>query len=202
LAAYLGVELLIEETADEANRLACTCTGFEEKLIVWTLLDTGLGVAELAGLTKNVDWQGRIMIYGKGGPFGTKSKRRVIPLSARVQSLIEGHFALRDKLEMSVDPACCAGHREPRASQPKGFTARPSSHIQRGGRAEGDIPASVAATAGTRPLGDDRNPPQPLAGARDPGIQREVVIARPRPRLKRSSPRTASDGNGEVPTQR
>jgi integrase/recombinase XerD len=91
-------------TADEANRLASACTSFEEKLIVWTLLDTGLRVAELAGLKKeNVDWQGhRIMIYGKGGPFGTKSKRRVIPLSPRVQPLIEGHFALRDGLETSV----------------------------------------------------------------------------------------------------
>src|SRR5712691_6084455 len=74
-------------TADEANRLASACTSFEEKLIVWTLLDTGLRVAELAGLTKgNLDWQShRIMIYGKGGPYGTNSKRRVIPLSARVQ---------------------------------------------------------------------------------------------------------------------
>jgi hypothetical protein len=25
----------------------------------------------------------RLMVYGKGGPFGTKSKRRVIPLTAR-----------------------------------------------------------------------------------------------------------------------
>ena len=33
------------------------------------------------------------MIYGKGGPFGSKSKRRVIPLSARIQPLIEGYFA-------------------------------------------------------------------------------------------------------------
>lgn len=70
-------------TADEANRLASACTSFEEKLVVWTFLDTGLRVAELAGLKKeNLDWQGhRIMIYGKGGPYGTKSKRRVIPLS-------------------------------------------------------------------------------------------------------------------------
>jgi integrase/recombinase XerD len=91
-------------TGDEANRLASVCKSFEEKLVVWTLLDTGLRVAELAGLTKDsVDWQGhRIMVYGKGGPFGTKSKRRVIPLSPRVQPLIEGNFALRDGLEMSV----------------------------------------------------------------------------------------------------
>lgn len=91
-------------TADEANRLASVCTTHEEKLIIWTLLDTGLRVAELANLTKdNLDWQGhRLMVYGKGGPFGTRSKRRVIPLSARVQPLLEGHFALNDALGMSV----------------------------------------------------------------------------------------------------
>jgi integrase/recombinase XerD len=91
-------------TADEANRLASVCNAYEDKLIVWTLLDTGMRVAELAHLTKdNLDWQShRIMIYGKGGPFGTKSKRRVIPLTARVQPLLEGHFALHDDLGMSV----------------------------------------------------------------------------------------------------
>jgi integrase/recombinase XerD len=91
-------------TADEANRLASLCNTHEEKLIVWTLLDTGLRVAELAHLTKdNIDWQGhRLMVYGKGGPFGTRSKRRVIPLTARVQPLLEGHFALNDTLGMSV----------------------------------------------------------------------------------------------------
>lgn len=91
-------------TADEANRLASLCNTHEEKLIVWTLLDTGLRVAELAHLKKdNLDWQShRLMIYGKGGPYGTKSKRRVIPLTARVQPLLEGHFALHDDLGMSV----------------------------------------------------------------------------------------------------
>jgi integrase len=56
-------------TADEANRLASVCSTYEEKLIAWTLLDTGLRVAELAKLTKdNLDWQGhRLMVYGKGG---------------------------------------------------------------------------------------------------------------------------------------
>ena len=29
-------------TADEANRLASVCNTYEEKLIVWTLLDTGV----------------------------------------------------------------------------------------------------------------------------------------------------------------
>src|SRR5207253_884525 len=35
-----------------------------------------------------------LMVYGKGGPYGTRSKRRVIPLTSRVQPLLEGHFAL------------------------------------------------------------------------------------------------------------
>jgi len=90
-------------TQDEATRLANACSAHSEKLIVWTLLDTGLRVSKLAGLTKdNLDWQmHRLMIYGKGGPYGTKSKRRIIPLSARIQPLIEGHLALHDRFGMS-----------------------------------------------------------------------------------------------------
>jgi integrase/recombinase XerD len=85
-------------TPDEANRLADTCQTHEEKLVVWTLLDTGLRVSELANLRKeNLDWQNhRLMVYGKGGPYSSRSKRRLISLSARVQPLLEGHFALYD----------------------------------------------------------------------------------------------------------
>jgi integrase/recombinase XerD len=87
-------------TQDEATRIANACVNHAEKLIVWTLLDTGLRVSELANLTKdNLDWQlHRLMIYGKGGPYGTRSKRRIIPLSARIQPLIEGHLALHGNL--------------------------------------------------------------------------------------------------------
>src|SRR5713101_6456232 len=90
-------------TQDEANRLANACTTHAEKLVVWTLLDTGLRVSELAKLTRDdIDWQGhRLTIYGKGGPYGSASKRRVIPLSARVHPLLEGHFALHDTLGTS-----------------------------------------------------------------------------------------------------
>ena len=41
------------------------------------------------------------MIYGKGGPYGTKPKRRVIPLTARIQPLIEGYFALHETFRFS-----------------------------------------------------------------------------------------------------
>ena len=72
-------------TPDEANRLAHACESHEEKLVIWTLLDTGLRVGELAGLTKNtIDWQGhRLIVYGKGGPYGSSSKRRIVPLSSQ-----------------------------------------------------------------------------------------------------------------------
>lgn len=91
-------------TQDEATRLANACETHQEKLIVWTLLDTGLRVAELTNLKKdNIDWQAhRFMIYGKGGPYGSKSKRRVIPLTKRVQPLIESHFSMHDSLGIGV----------------------------------------------------------------------------------------------------
>ena len=66
-------------TQDEATRLANACTTHDEKLVVWTLLDTGLRVSELASLTKNnLDWQmHRLMIYGKGGPSAVQNKLRM-----------------------------------------------------------------------------------------------------------------------------
>lgn len=91
-------------TQDETNRLANACTSHEEKLIVWTLLDTGLRVSELAHLTQdNLDWQNhRLMIYGKGGPYGKLSKRRVIPLSHRLQPILEGHLGLHERMNIGV----------------------------------------------------------------------------------------------------
>src|SRR5215831_16672265 len=90
-------------TPDEAYRLAAACETHQERLIVWTLLDTGLRVSELAGLTReHMDWQShRLMIYGKGGPYGTKSKRRILPLTDRIRPLLENHFALHDTIGMT-----------------------------------------------------------------------------------------------------
>ena len=89
-------------TQHEASVLANACATHDERLVVWTLLDTGLRVSELTGLTRqHVDWQQhRVIIYGKGGPYGARSKRRVVPLSARVRALLEPHFALHEHFGM------------------------------------------------------------------------------------------------------
>src|SRR5512135_3233242 len=83
-------------TADESDRLSNACETTTERLVVWTLLDTGLRVGELCALTsKDVLWQQRQLRFkGKGGPYGKKTKVRVVPMSHRVRALLEHHFAL------------------------------------------------------------------------------------------------------------
>src|SRR5438067_2475191 len=83
-------------TADESDRLSNACETPTERLVVWTLLDTGLRVSERCDLTsKNVLWQRRqLKVQGKSGPFGKKTKVRVVPMSHRVRALLEHHFAL------------------------------------------------------------------------------------------------------------
>lgn len=85
--------------SDEADKLAHACRDTKEKLVIWTLLDTGLRVSELCSLTpENILWQQRaIRISGKGGPYGKKSKKRVVPMSNRVQTLLEPYFTLHQE---------------------------------------------------------------------------------------------------------
>ena len=89
---------------DEVDRLTNACENFTEKFVVWTLLDTGMRLSELAGLTKgSIQWQERrLVIHGKGGPYGKKSKRRIIPMTGRVRRLIEYHFTESDVVGMSA----------------------------------------------------------------------------------------------------
>ncbi len=84
---------------EEADKLCHVCETSLEKLIVWTLLDTGLRVSELCSITpQNILWQQKsLRIKGKGGPFGKKSKQRVVPMSKRVQTLLEHYFAINNK---------------------------------------------------------------------------------------------------------
>ena len=84
--------------AEEADELCHACKTTEEKLIVWTLLDTGLRVSELCDLSaQRILWQQKALrINGKGGPYGKKSKQRIVPLSKRIQALLEHYFAIHD----------------------------------------------------------------------------------------------------------
>jgi integrase/recombinase XerD len=51
---------------------------------------------------EHIDWQNhRLMIYGKDGIYGTKSKRRIIALTDRIRPLIDGHFAIHDTIGMT-----------------------------------------------------------------------------------------------------
>ena len=63
------------------------------------MLDTGLRVSELCDLTpQQILWQQKsLRITGKGGPYGKKSKKRVVPMSKRVQTLLEHYFAMHNQ---------------------------------------------------------------------------------------------------------
>jgi integrase/recombinase XerD len=84
--------------SEEADRLCHACENTQEKLIIWTLLDTGLRVSELCSLTpQHILWQQKsIRVAGKGGPYGTQSKKRVVPMSRRTQTLLEHYFAIHE----------------------------------------------------------------------------------------------------------
>lgn len=85
--------------SEEADKLSHACETLEEKLLIWTLLDTGLRVSELCSLTpQNILWQEKsLRITGKGGAYGKKTKKRVVPMSRRIQTLLEHYFALHEK---------------------------------------------------------------------------------------------------------
>jgi len=89
---------------DEATALEHTGETIKEKLLVWTLLDTGLRINELCLLTpKNIMWQERrLMIYGKGDVYGKATKRRIVPLTPRAFQLLSSHFTLEEKFPIGA----------------------------------------------------------------------------------------------------
>ncbi len=90
-------------TPDETNAISNACQTQKEKLVVWTLLDTGLRIHELVNLrADNIDWQGhQLIIHGKGrrddkGKF--RKKRRIVPMTPRTQTLLESWFAKEESI--------------------------------------------------------------------------------------------------------
>jgi len=89
--------------AQETDRLVNACDTFREKLVVWTLLDTGLRVSEFCSLRKDqVHWQeNALVVWGKGGWYGRRGKRRVVPLTARARRLLEIHFCTSEGIGLT-----------------------------------------------------------------------------------------------------
>lgn len=83
-------------TTENQDKLSNACESVKEKLIIWTLLDTGLRISELTNLKdKDILWQEKALrvTQGKAGPFGGP-KKRVVPLIAeRSRKLLENYFA-------------------------------------------------------------------------------------------------------------
>lgn len=143
-------------TQAEATRLVNACETPRERMVVWTLLDTGLRAYELASLTREqIDWQAsppRAVIFGKGGPFGKKSKRRVVPISPRVRPLLEAHFALYDTFGMDRRTV----HRIVKAVARRAHITRPTMpHVLRHTFAIDSIRKGVSLPPLQRVLGHD-----------------------------------------------
>jgi integrase/recombinase XerD len=83
-------------TQTEVIRLRQAARDPREMLIVELLFEVGLRVSELARFDPElVDWQSRrVTVYGKGGPYGANSKRRVLPLSDNALLALERYQGL------------------------------------------------------------------------------------------------------------
>lgn len=91
-------------TREEEQKLISACKDFKEKLILIGMLETGMRLKEFANLKKdNFLWQeNKILIDGKGGPYGKMSKKRFIPLSNKARQVFESWFTLNDNIPWST----------------------------------------------------------------------------------------------------
>lgn len=109
---------------DEVERLIQACKTFKEKLVILTLLDTGLRVGEFVNLKpQDVYWQrGYMVVRGKGG------KERIVPLTERVRKLLEVQFAVNDGIGMSKTTAQNIVRR---VAERAGITKKVTPHVLR-----------------------------------------------------------------------
>jgi integrase/recombinase XerD len=142
-------------TADESDRLSNSCETPAERLVVWTLLDTGLRVGEVCGLTsKDILWQQRQLRFkDKGGPRGKKTKVRVVPMSNRARTLLEHHFALENafpvKARRAQDIVKAMANRA-------GITQDASPHVLRHTFATTALQKGISLATVQKILGHDR----------------------------------------------
>ena len=90
-------------SGEECDRIVNACRSFQEKLVIWVLLDTGLRVSEFCCLRKeNIHWQeNHLVVWGKGGWYGSKGKRRIVPLTTRTRRLLELHFCTNNGIRFT-----------------------------------------------------------------------------------------------------
>lgn len=89
-------------TPVETDRLVNACKTQREKLVVWTLLGTGLREEELVNLKPdNIQWQQKSMIVHGKGRKG-KKKQRVVYMKEEVRTLLRNHFALNETMGLSL----------------------------------------------------------------------------------------------------
>src|SRR5208337_4204769 len=164
---------------DEFDRLSNACVTPTERLVVWTLLDTGLRDSELCALTwKNVLWQQRqLRIKGNGGPHGKKTK---VPRGADVELRAGTPGApFRSGEGVPGQDAACPGHRQgggqPRGDHQGSESARAAAHVRHDGLAEGDQPPDGAEDPGPRQSPDDGDLPQLYRPAHPKRVRAEVV---------------------------
>ena len=135
--------------------LVNACETFKEKLVVWTLLDTGLRVGEFCTLRpENVEWQyERVIVHGKGGPFGSQTKRRVVPLTARVRKLLEVQFVTHPNIGMTRRTA---QRTVKKVAARAGITQLVTPHVLRHTFAVNCVLAGVSTASLKKLLGHDR----------------------------------------------
>ena len=115
---------------EDIGRLTNACEETEEKLAIFTMLDLGLRVAEMADVNvKAVDFQThRLTVMGKGGASGPRSKRRVLKLSPRLQSLLEPYLRAHESIGMTSRTIQRLVHR---VANRAGLTRSISPHVLR-----------------------------------------------------------------------
>jgi len=95
---------------DEAISLCLACRTIQERMLIWTLLDTGLRINEYCNLDpRNINWQGHyITIYGKNTSrkklldgIANPKKKRIVPMTRRVQAILQDYLSTSDSMNMS-----------------------------------------------------------------------------------------------------
>jgi integrase/recombinase XerD len=83
--------------------LANECKTIKEKLVIWTLLDTGLRIEEFCSIEKkSIDWTNHtITVWGKNTKGGPK-KQRMVRITDRIRPLIEPWIAQNDRVGFTV----------------------------------------------------------------------------------------------------